>query len=299
MRQRKEHIDVLALGLLLFCCLIWGGQQVLAKATLPEVPAIFMAALRVGGATVLIWLWCRLRGIPLFGRDGTLGAGLLAGSLFALEFAGMFSGLRFTTASRLTVFLYMSPFWVAILLPLFVKSERLNRVQWLGLGIAFVALVFAMREGLGRDAPPQQLLGDLLGLGAGLAWGLTTVVIRSTKLGSVSAEKLLFYQLAVSTVGLAILSQGLGEVWAWHFSPFASLSLLLQIVVGAFLSYLLWTWMLVHYPATKISVFVFLTPVFALIFGALWLQEPVTPTLVIALALVALGIVLVNRKAPS
>jgi drug/metabolite transporter (DMT)-like permease len=172
-------------------------------------------------------------------------------------------------------------------------------VQWLGLGIAFVALVFAMREGLGRDAPPQQLLGDLLGLGAGLAWGLTTVVIRSTKLATVSAEKLLFYQLAVSAVGLVILSLALGEPWDWHFSPFASLSLLLQIVVGAFLSYLLWMWMLGHYPATKMSVFVFLTPVFALIFGALWLQEPVTQTLVIALALVALGIVLVNRKAPS
>jgi len=54
--------------------------------------------------------------------------------------------------------------------------------------------------------------------------------------------------------------------------------------------------MLGRYPATKISVFVFLTPLFALLFGTLLLHEPVTTTLLAALGLVALGIVLVNRK---
>ncbi len=54
--------------------------------------------------------------------------------------------------------------------------------------------------------------------------------------------------------------------------------------------------MLAHYNATQMSSFVFLTPVFALLFGALWLGERVTPGLVAALVLVALGIVLVNRR---
>jgi len=54
--------------------------------------------------------------------------------------------------------------------------------------------------------------------------------------------------------------------------------------------------MLGHYPATKISVFVFFTPLFALLFGALWLHESVTPGLLGALATVAVGIVLVNHK---
>jgi drug/metabolite transporter (DMT)-like permease len=41
---------------------------------------------------------------------------------------------------------------------------------------------------------------------------------------------------------------------------------------------------------------VFLTPLFALLFGVLWLKEAATPSLLAALVLVALGIVLVNRK---
>ena len=72
--------------------------------------------------------------------------------------------------------------------------------------------------------------------------------------------------------------------------------MLAQTVVGAFASYLAWMWMLGRYPATKISVFVFLTPLFALLFGHLVLGEQVTSTLLVALALVAVGIVLVNRK---
>jgi drug/metabolite transporter (DMT)-like permease len=126
---------------------------------------------------------------------------------------------------------------------------------------------------------------------------LTTVVIRSTRLAYVSPEKLLFYQVSVSTAVLALLSCLLGEAWVWRFSPFASVSLLLQTGVGAFASYLAWMWMLGRYPSTQISSFVFLTPVFALFFGALWLNEPVTLNLLAALALVGAGIVLVNRRA--
>jgi drug/metabolite transporter (DMT)-like permease len=72
-----------------------------------------------------------------------------------------------------------------------------------------------------------------------------------------------------------------------------------QTAIGAFASYLAWMWMLRHYPATRISSFTFLTPLFALVFGVLLLKEPLTLQLVLALAGVALGIVLVNRRAAA
>ena len=296
MTQRKPHLDMVAVGLLVGCCLLWGFQQVLVKATLPEVPPIFQAALRFVGATLLLFLWCRWRGVSLLRRDGSLKAGLLAGSLFAVEFSLLYVGLQYSAASRLTIFLYTAPFWVAMLLPLWVQSERLRPLQWLGLGLAFAAVLFALRDGRGQAYASQQWLGDLMALTAGLAWGLTTVTIRTTRLTQVVPEKLLLYQIGVSALTMPVLSWLLGEPWVWHFSGFALGSLLLQTVVGAFASYLAWMWMLSHYQATKLSVFVFLTPVFALLFGALWLGEAVTPTLLASLVLVAIGIVLVNRK---
>jgi drug/metabolite transporter (DMT)-like permease len=291
-RPRKDHLDALAVGILLMCCLFWGFQQVMVKVTVAEMPPVFVSAVRGVGATLLLWLWCRWRGVRLFERDGSLWAGLLAGSLFAVEFAFIYLGLQNTSASRLTVFLYTSPFWVAALLPLFIRSERLRPVQWLGMVCAFAAVVFALREGFGSG----DATGDLMGLAAGALWGLTTVAIRATNLTRLSAEKLLFYQLAVSTVVLGLLSHGMGEPWGNTWSGFAIGSVVVQTVVGAFASYLAWMWMLGHYPATQISAFVFLTPLFALLFGVLWQGEAVTLPLVMSLTLVAVGIVLVNRK---
>lgn len=290
--QRKDHLDGLAIGILVLCCMFWGLQQILVKLTLPEVPPVMQAALRCVGATLLLFVWCRWRGIALFRRDGSLWAGLLAGALFAAEFAFIYQGLLHTSASRLTVFLYTSPFWVAALVPVFVKSEHLRPLQWLGLVCAFIAVVFALREGMGGGSAR----GDLMGLLAGAFWGLTTVSIRATNLTRIPPEKLLFYQIAFTAVSLSGVSLALGESWSFNWSRTAWTIMGVQASVGAFASYLVWMWMLGRYPATRISVFVFLTPLFALLFGSLLLGEAVTSTLLASLALVAAGIVLVNRR---
>lgn len=292
---RKDHLDLLAIGLLLACCLFWGLQQVLVKATLPELAPVYQAWLRLGGAALLVWLWCRFQGIALGRRDGSLGPGLLAGALFAAEFACIYIGLQYTGASRLTVFLYTAPFWVALLVPLKIASERLRGMQWLGLALAFGAVAFALREGA-SDAGGASLRGDLLGLAAGMFWGLTTVVIRGSGLTLIPAEKLLFYQLAVSAAVLPLLSLWLGEPWVWPPSAFAWASVAVQAAVGGFLSFLIWMWMLGRYPATRMSTFVFFAPLFSLVFGALWLGERVTPGVLLAIAAVALGLWLMNRR---
>jgi drug/metabolite transporter (DMT)-like permease len=284
MTERKQHLDALAIGLLVVCCLFWGFQQILIKTTVREVPPLWQASIRFAGATALLWLWCAVRGVRLFERDGTLRAGLLAGCLFAGEFTFIYLGLRDTTASRLTVFLYTSPFVVALLLPRFVAAEKLRLAQWAGLVIAFAAVALAFAEGfVDSHAGPRQLRGDAM---AGTLWGLTTLVIRASRLGTASAEKTLFYQVAVTAVVAPVISLLLGEHWSFSYSAHAWGSIALQTAIGAFASYLTWMWLLRHYPATQMSSFTFLTPVF----------EPLTLQLMLALCGVAAGIVLVNRR---
>ena len=294
---RKPHLDTLAITLLVLCCAFWGFQQILIKSTVDEVPPLWQASLRMGGATVLLLLWSRWRGVPLFARDGTLKAGLLAGLLFAGEFCFIYLGLQHTSASRLTVFLYTSPFVVALLLPRVVPSETLKRMQWIGLTIAFSAVAIAFSEGFLHSSPVVgQWKGDAMGLAAGILWGLTTLTIRSTTLANASAEKTLFYQVGVTALVAPLLSLALGETWSLNYSAQAWGSLGLQTAVGAFASYLTWMWLLRHYPATQMSSFTFLTPVFALVFGVVLLGEALTLQLTLALVGVAVGIVLVNRR---
>lgn len=296
MQDRKQHLDTLAVSLLLVCCVFWGFQQILIKTTVGEVPPLWQASLRFAGAAMLLWLWCVVRGVKLWERDGTLRAGLLAGALFAGEFSFIYLGLRDTTASRLTVFLYTSPFVVAVLLPRFVPAEKLRPVQWVGLVIAFAAVAIAFSEGFAGASTSRQLRGDAMALAAGVLWGLTTLVIRASSMARISAEKTLFYQVAVTAVVAPVLSLALGESWSLSYSAYAWGSIALQTAIGAFASYLTWMWLLRHYPATRMSSFTFLTPVFALVFGVALLKEPLTLQLVLALAGVAAGIVLVNRR---
>jgi drug/metabolite transporter (DMT)-like permease len=297
LRERKSHLDALAVTTLVVCCFLWGLNQVAAKAALPEIGALWQAALRSTGAAALLWLWARARGISLFDRDGTLPGGLLAGALFAAEFFCIFVGLQFTTASRMVVFIYTSPFVVALGMPLISRAERLHAVQAIGLVLAFAGVASAFSEGFSQPAAgPQQWIGDALGILAGILWGATTLAIRATKLTHASAEKTLFYQLAVSAVLLLAGAAATAPPPLHALSPLAWGSLAFQVVVVSFASYLVWFWLIRHYPATRIASFTMLTPVFGLILGSLLLAEPITARLLIALATVAAGILLVNRK---
>jgi len=296
--ERKARLDTVAVVTLVLCCFLWGLNQVAAKAALPEVPALWQATLRSAGAALLVWLWAGRRGIALFARDGTLKGGLLAGALFGAEFFCIFVGLQFTTASRMVVFIYISPFVVALGMPLIARSERLTGLQSAGLVVAFAGVAWAFAEGFSRPAAGAlQWLGDGLGVLAGVLWGATTLAIRATALGQASAEKTLFYQLGVSALLLLIAALLTSAPIPDRLSPLAWGSLAFQTVIVSFASYLVWFWLMRHYPATPLASFTMLTPVFGLILGAVLLAEPVTLRLVIALATVAAGIYLVNRRA--
>ncbi|MFY7857474.1 MAG: DMT family transporter [Rubrivivax sp.] len=290
---RRARLDGLAVALLVTCCALWGVNQVAAKVALVDLPPLLQAGLRSAGAAVLVVIWARWRGLRLFERDGTLGAGLLAGSLFAIEFACIFIGLQYTGASRMVVFIYLAPFVVALLMPLVARHERLDAVQGLGLAIAFGGVVWAFAEGLQGGG---SWLGDALGLLAAVLWAGTTVVVRATRLSRALPEKTLLYQLGVSAVILGSGSVMMGESWSpATVSALSWASLAFQTVVVTFASYLMWFWLVRHYPATQVSAFTLLAPLFGLAAGVLLLQEPLTPRLVVAAVAVSVGLLLVNR----
>jgi drug/metabolite transporter (DMT)-like permease len=296
MTDRKPHLDGGAVTVIVVCTALWGINQVATKVALTEMPPLWQASVRSLGAAALLLVWSRWRGLALWTRDGTLGGGLLAGGLFALEFACIFVGLQYTAASRMAVFIYLAPFVVALGMPLIAPSERLDRWQLLGLVAAFAGVVWAFLGGfLAPAVGPRQWIGDALGLLAALLWGLTTLVLRATRLSTALPEKTLLYQLAVSGVALAAGSWAAGEGWPQRLTHVSLLPLAFQTVVVTFASYLAWFWLVRHYPATRLSAFTLLTPMFGLLAGVGLLGEPATPRLLVALAAVSLGIALVNR----
>ncbi|HEX5697692.1 MAG TPA: DMT family transporter, partial [Rhodoferax sp.] len=176
----RLDLDTKAITLMAVLCAIWGMQQVVLKATAADIAPIMQIALRSGGAALLVMLVMGWRGERMNLRDGTLRPGVAVGLLFGLEFLLVAEGLRHTTASHMVVFLYTAPMFSALGLHWKLPAERLGRVQWLGIALAFGGLAFAF---LGRSTPAgavsgNVLWGDFLGLLGGAGWAATTVVVR-------------------------------------------------------------------------------------------------------------------------
>jgi drug/metabolite transporter (DMT)-like permease len=282
------------MAIMLVLCLIWGLQQVVLKAAAADVTPLMQIALRTGIAAVLVGLLMARRGERIRLSDGTWRPGLLVGFLFALEFLLVGEGLRFTLAAHMVVFLYTAPIFVALGLHWKLPAERLSAIQWLGVALAFGGIIITF---FGREQPARELAamlwGDVLALGAGIAWAATTVAVRLSSLAREPATKTLFFQLAVSFVLLMLATIALGQT-GFKPTPLAWGSLLFQALVVSFASYLTWFWLLRHYLASRLGVFSFLTPLFGVAFGVWLLDEPLEPSFLVGAILVCAGIVLVS-----
>jgi drug/metabolite transporter (DMT)-like permease len=294
MSQERNALDATAVSVMILLTALWGFQQVTIKLIAADVSLVMQAAIRSIVATALLFAWSYLTKQPLFRRDGTLTAGVAAGLLFGFEFVFIYAGLGYTNASRMSVFVYLAPPLTALGLHLFVRGERLGLWQWSGVLVAFLGLVLAFAEGFSSDL--DTFRGDLCGVIAALLWASTTVLIRATRLARASATKTLFYQLAVSAVVLPLASFLLGEKGITTLTALVVASLAYQGVIVAFASYLAWFWLLTRYLAARLSVLSFLTPLFGMLSGVIFLSEPLSAHFVLAALLIAAGIALVNLR---
>ena len=294
LKNQKQILDLTAMATLCVLCASWGLAQVSIKVAIPGVPPLLQSGIRSVGATVLIWILMAIRREPVLEKDGSLWWGLAAGILFAAEFILIYWGLEYTNASRSVIFLFTSPFVVALGAQLFIPGEQLRKIQVLGLCCAFVGIVVAFGESLSFPNY-RMLIGDAMLTVAAVFWGATTVLIKASPLVRVKPSKVLLYQLAVSAVVLPLASLARGEPGIVLMTPLIAGCLVYQTVWVAFITYLAWFWLVRHYPPSRLASFTFLTPLFGVLAGGLLLNEPITGTLVFALVLVGIGIYLVNR----
>ena len=82
----RTTLDIRAVFALVVLCGSWGLAQVATKVALWGIPPALQMGGRSAIAAVLVFLWCLVRGKPVFQSDGTLWPGLLVGFLFAEEF---------------------------------------------------------------------------------------------------------------------------------------------------------------------------------------------------------------------
>lgn len=292
--QERNDLNAFGAGALIVVMLILAVNQVVIKLTNDGLQPVFAAGLRSAGAVVVLWGWIRLRGQRLDFTPGTVWPGVLVGLIFSVEFLALFVALDLTTVTRVSVIFYSMPVWMAVAAHFLLPGERLSPARSLGLALAFAGVAWAIvdRSGLGGAA---SLTGDLAALVGALGWMGVSLMPRLTRLGRLTPEMQMFWQVAVSAPVLLLAALAFGPL-VRDFAPATAWMMLFQIVVVASGVFLAWFWLLSHYKASRIAAFAFLSPVFGVAMGWLWLGETVTVSLIAKLVLVASGIVLINRR---
>jgi len=287
-------LDARAGAVMTLLCLIWSLQQVSLKAIAGAASPMLVVALRSLVALVLLVLLMRHRGERPARRHWRAGA--VAGLLFGLEYLLVAQALRLTQASHVVIFLYTAPIFAALGLHLRLPAERLGRVQWAGIALAFGGIALAFLGGARDESGARAPLGDGLALLAGMAWGATTITIRCSALATAPATETLLYQL-LGAFGLLLPAAALGGQWQFEPTAVVWAHLGFQSLVVSFASFLTWCWLLRQYLASQLGVFSFLTPLFGVVLGVGLLGESLAPAFMAGSGLVLAGIGLVSGAA--
>ncbi len=290
----KDHLDLKGFLILLCLTMSWGVNYTAVKISNIGFAPIFNSFLRSSIASACGIMYCLFIKEPLFHRDIRLFHGFMVGLFFGLEFVCIYLGMFYTDAARAGILINCSPFAVVIGAYLFLK-ERLNITKIAGLVLAFMGL-YSVFLGKPRTWNPSMLFGDLLEIIAAVLWGATTVYIKKYLAERVHPIHTFLYQLVFSVPVIFICLLFLEPTWILDINISAVLALVYSSVIVAFVSYLMWFRLIHTYPVSELAVFTFLTPMFGVACGVLFLGEQLTTGLIVGLLLVSAGIYVTNYR---
>jgi drug/metabolite transporter (DMT)-like permease len=295
--ERKSSLDLFGGGILLGVTLLLAFNQIVVKIVNEGLQPVFFAGLRSSLAVLFVWGWLVWRGRPPRLNRAAWGPGIVMGLAFAAEFVCLFMALDLTTVGRTSVIFYSMPVWYAILAH-FGLGERVTPIKAAGLTLAFFGAAWAILAGYsGRAGEAGSFAGDLFALGGAFGWAATAFLARRPVMRAEGPEMQLFWMVLVSGPVLILVAPLFGPLIR-DLQPVHLLWLIFQasvVVAGGFIA---WLWLMSVYPSSTVASFSFLTPILALSLGILIFDEPFSPAILWAGALVAAGIILINRPAP-
>lgn len=276
---------------------LWGSSFSALKVGLEYAPPVLFAGVRsiLGGLAMalvaLVW-----GGSPKFRRDWPVFA------LLSVLNVALFLGLQTVSIMLLpsgsaAVLIYLQPILVGVLAWLFL-GEGLTTRKVVGLLLGFSGIAAVSAGGLLGELPPGAALGVAFGVGAALSWALGTVYFKKAQervaiLWAVAAP---FLAGGIILTALGLLAESPAEI-VWN-APFIG-SLLYSSLLGTALAWLLWLGLVRAGEASRVSAYIFFVPLIAVLIGAIFLDETLSPSLLVGSSLVVTGIYLANGKQPS
>ena len=291
-----------AVILAVFCTLLWGTAFPFIKLGYASFGVesvgdkLLFAGLRFGlaGLGVLAVACVRGRRFSLPDKRGVLPVLLLGLCQTFAQYLFTYIGIGMTSGANTSIITACAAFFTVLAAPIFFKSDRLTWLKGLGCALGFVGVLLINRGG-GLSA--ETLPGDLLILCSTVCAAAGNLLSKKIAVGrdpiTVTAWQLLFGGALLAAVGLALGGR-------LDFSSVRGDLILLWLAFVSAAAFAVWTALLKYHPASRITVFNLLVPIFGTVLSGLLLGENVLRLDTAAsLALIAGGILLVNLSKPK
>lgn len=272
--------------LTLLAMLAFAANSILCRLALTQTdidPAGF-TLVRIASGAASLWLIARATG------HAKAGAGSWRGAAALLAYAAAFSFAYLTMTAGTGALLLFGAVQATMILVGLYRGERLVPLQWGGLALALGGLALLLAPGLSAPDP----LGALLMLAAGAAWGVYSLLGRSSRdpIATTAGNFLRAVPMAAVLALLAVLvgpSFGGGVRWDQGGLVYAVLSGALASGVG----YSIWYAALPALTAARAASVQLSVPVITALAAVLALGERITPVLALSSVAVLGGIALV------
>ena len=273
--------------------LVWGVNLSLIKISLREMTPHAFNGVRLSVAALLygiVLVAGRKKAKPL-GRDAwkILGLAVLGTTLYQWLFI---QGIEHATASTTSLILAMAPVYIAVLSSV-LGQERIHWAAWIGIAVSVFGF-YAVIAGpsLSFRLSPAELRGDLLLLAANLTWAVFTVLSRGVlkrvpplRLAALMAVPGTILYLPLAARDMASQRYAGVSVGAWG-------GLLFSAALAIFAGYIAWFFSLERVGNTKTAIYSTLSPVFGVLFAALFLAERLGPVQAVGALVILIGVYL-------
>ena len=287
-------MSLTAIAIAIVICFLFGGNQVASKIALQQFPPMLCAALAFTLSSFALWVYVWFTDRQWQVSDRIIWRlHIISAILFVLFNSIALIGLQFTLASRASIFIAMHPFFVVIFNYFTPGRERIGWRRYLGLALTLVGVLIVLSDRLSPSSGVSWIGDSLILVASGLL-GLIILHIR-TVTRYVPPIQATFWQMGLS----------LPIFWlaAWifefplklpRFSEYWLGIVYMGLVVNA-IAFVLRAELFRRYSAITVSAFLFISPITGLWLSRWFLGDPLTWTVGLGGAIVALGVFLVYR----
>jgi drug/metabolite transporter (DMT)-like permease len=287
----EEHPLQRRKALMLFAVVVvsWGLNWLVTKTLVHSIPPLWTTAIRSAIATVALLLLLLARGQFIIPRRGDVPVIIAIAVLHMVGFSALVAfGLQFVPVGRSVVLGYTTPLWVTPGAWLFLK-EPLTRSRAVGVGLGLLGVIVMFNPFAFDWSNRDGLIGNGLILLAAFCWAANILYVRAHKWISTPFQ-LVFWQTLLATTILSVLAllfDGLPQI---DWNPEIAAAFLYAGIFGTALAY--WAMAMVNrsLPAVTTSLGILATPVIGVISSAIVFGEPVSLSLLVAMALILTGI---------